>query len=77
MSHKAAAAELTSSPATAPLSQTPYPSSVTLSGFVEDHSIRRSFPAKCHTAREKNNKHHGEHLNQNSQLDDIDVAKTQ
>ena len=29
------------------------PSSVTLSGFTEDHSIRRSFPAKCHTAEKR------------------------
>ena len=29
------------------------PSCVTLSGFVDDHSIRRSFPAKCHTAEKR------------------------
>ena len=26
------------------------PSSMTLSGFADDHSIRKSFPAKCHAA---------------------------
>ena len=29
------------------------PSSVTLSGFVDNHSIRRSFPAKCYTAEKR------------------------
>ena len=53
------------------------PSSMTLSGFADNHSIRKSFPAKCHTAEINTNKHHGKHLNENSQLDDIDVAKTQ
>ena len=31
----------------------PIPSSVTLSGFADDHSIRRSFPAQCHTAEKR------------------------
>ena len=29
------------------------PSCVTLSVFADDHSIRRSFPAKCHTAEKR------------------------
>ena len=28
------------------------PSSITLSGFANDHSIRKSFPAKCYTSEE-------------------------
>ena len=29
------------------------PSSIMLSGFADDHSIRISFPAKCHTVEER------------------------
>ena len=28
------------------------PSSMTLAGFADDHSIRKSFTAKCHTSEE-------------------------
>ena len=45
---KATAVEPTSSPTTAHSSQTPY-NHPWHSGLPDDHSIRKSFPAKCHT----------------------------
>ena len=37
---------------------------------------KKILPSKVPYSREKNNKHHGKHLNQNTRLDDINVVQT-
>ena len=51
------------------------PSLMTLAGFADDHSIRKSFTAKCHTSQE--NTINTIENNYNSWLDDINAPQTQ
>ena len=53
------------------------PSSMTLSGFTDDHSIRKSFITKCHTSKENTNNTIENTLNYNSWLDYVNAAQTQ